>query len=137
MLSPAEFCRPALVDTWRFSKSTRLLDRQFTSKRRWGSFTLTYKPTKFDGHWHCKTGDAPFWEYHVITWQMGHVTRWLWSTQLKSQLTKIGSHCLSEGRDKAFLKKISWSHDQWITWLGGSDTLNLNHEGYSKSNRTQ
>ena len=36
---------------------------------------------------------------------MGHVTRWLWSTQLKSQLSKIGSHCPSEGRDKAFLKK--------------------------------
>ena len=36
---------------------------------------------------------------------MGHVTRWLWSTQRKPQLAKIGSHCPSEGRDKAFLKK--------------------------------
>ena len=36
---------------------------------------------------------------------MGLVTRWLWSTQRKSQLAKIGSHCPSEGRDKAFLKK--------------------------------
>ena len=33
---------------------------------------------------------------------MSHVTRWLWSTQLK---LKIGGHCPSEGGDKAFLKK--------------------------------
>ena len=64
---------------------------------------------------------------------MGHVTRWLWSTQRKPQLAKIGSHCPSEGRDK----KISWSHDQWVIWLGGWDAFNLNHKGYSKSNRTQ
>ena len=34
---------------------------------------------------------------------MSQVTRWLWSTQLKSHLAKIGDHCPSEGRDKAFL----------------------------------
>ena len=33
------------------------------------------------------------------------MTRWLRSAQRKSQLAKIGSHCPSEGRDKAFLKK--------------------------------
>ena len=36
---------------------------------------------------------------------MSHVTRWLWSTQLKLQLAKIGGHCPSEGGDKAFLRK--------------------------------
>ena len=34
---------------------------------------------------------------------MSHVTRWLWSTQRKSHLTKIGDHCPSAGGDKAFL----------------------------------
>ena len=37
----------------------------------------------------------------------------------------------------SLLKKMSWPHDEWVTWLGGWDTLNLNHKGYSKSNRTQ
>ena len=32
---------------------------------------------------------------------MGHVTGWLWSTQLKSHLAKIGGHCPGEGGDKA------------------------------------
>ena len=32
---------------------------------------------------------------------------------------------------------ITWSHDQKVTWLGGWDTLTLNHKGYSKSNRTK
>ena len=36
---------------------------------------------------------------------MGHLTQWLWSSQLKSQLAKIGSHCPSKRRDKDFLKK--------------------------------
>ena len=36
---------------------------------------------------------------------------------------------------KCFLH-IMWSHDQWVMWLGGWDTLILNHKGYSKSNRT-
>ena len=36
---------------------------------------------------------------------MAHVTRWLWSTQLKPQFAKIGRHCPSEGGDKALLKK--------------------------------
>ena len=27
--------------------------------------------------------------------------------------------------------------DQWVTWVGGWDSLTLNHKGYSKSNRTQ
>ena len=34
---------------------------------------------------------------------MSHVARWLWSTQLKSHLAKIGGHCPSEGGDKVFL----------------------------------
>ena len=25
---------------------------------------------------------------------------------------------------------ITWSDDQWVTWLGGWDTLILNHKGY-------
>ena len=58
--------------------------------------------------------------------------------QLKSRLAKFGGHCPSEGGDKAF---FSISHDQminqWTSWLGGWDTLILNHKGYSKSNRTQ
>ena len=36
---------------------------------------------------------------------MSYVTRWLWSTQLKSHLAKIGGHFPSEGGDKAFFKK--------------------------------
>ena len=48
---------------------------------------------------------------------MGCVTQWLWSTQRKSQLSKIGSHCPSEGRDKAFLKK---SRDHMINGLRDS-----------------
>ena len=115
---------------WRFSKSMRSLDRQVTSRSRWGSFTLTHNPTKFDGHWRFEIG------YNVITWYMSHVTRWLWSTQLKLQLAKIGSHCPSEGEIKPF-KKILWSHDQWVTWLLGWDTPKLNHKGYIKSSRTQ
>ena len=43
---------------------------------------------------------------------MSHVTRWLWSTQLKSQLVKIGGHCPGEGGDKASLKK---SRDRMIS----------------------
>ena len=33
---------------------------------------------------------------------MSHVTQWLWSTQLKSRLAKIGGHCPSDGGDIAF-----------------------------------
>ena len=33
------------------------------------------------------------------------MTRWLWSTQLKSQFAKIGGHCPSKGGNKALLKK--------------------------------
>ena len=49
---------------------------------------------------------------------MGRVTRCLWSTQRKSQLAKIDSHCPSEGRDKAFLKK---SRDHMIN--GSCDSV--------------
>ena len=35
----------------------------------------------------------------------GSRERWLWSTQRKSQLSEIGSHCPSKGKDKDFLKK--------------------------------
>ena len=38
---------------------------------------------------------------------MSHVTRWLWSTQLKSHLAKIGDHCPSEDGDKAFFFNIT------------------------------
>ena len=42
---------------------------------------------------------------------MSHATRWLWSTQLKSHLAKIGDHCPSEGGEKSFLLI---SHDHMI-----------------------
>ena len=118
------------MDTWHFSKSTWSLDRQVTWKSRWSLFILTHNPTKFNGHCRCETGDAHFCEYNVITWQMSHVTRWLWSTRLQSHLAKIGGHCPSEGADKVFFN-ITWSHNQWVTWPDGLDTLTLNHKGYS------
>ena len=135
LISPTEFCGLELVDTWLFSKITWLIDWQVTWgwQVRWGSFTLTHNLTKFDDHWHCETGDAPFCEYNVITWQMIYVTRWLWSTQLKSHLAKIGSDCPSEGGDKDFLI----SHDNWVSRFGWWNILTLNHKGYSKSNRAQ
>ena len=37
---------------------------------------------------------------------------------------------------KHFLN-ITWSHDQWVTWLVMSNTLILNQKVYCKSNRTQ
>ena len=49
---------------------------------------------------------------------MGHLTRWMWSSQLKSQLAKIGSHCPSKGIDKASLKK---SRDHMIN--GSRDSV--------------
>ena len=49
---------------------------------------------------------------------MDHLTRWLWSSQLKSQLAKIGSHCPSKGRDKTFLEK---SRDHMIN--GSRDSV--------------
>ena len=55
---------------------------------------------------------------------MSHVNGWSWSTQLESHLANIDDHCPSNGGDK----------DQCVTWLSGSDTLKLNHKGYSKSN---
>ena len=112
LISPTEFCGLELVDTWLFSKITWLIDWQVTWgwQVRWGPFTLTHNLTKFDDHWCRETGDATFCEYKVITWQMIYVTRWLWSTQFKSHLAKIGSHCPSEGGDK----DISISLDRMI-----------------------
>ena len=130
-----EFCDLALVDTWRFSKSTWSLDREGTWKSRWGLLTLTHNPTKFNGHWRCETRDAHFYEYNAITLQMSQVTQWLWSIPLKTCLAEIGGHIPSKGGDKDFFK-ITRSHDQWVTWLDGLDILDLNHKGYSKSNRT-
>ena len=121
------------VDTWRFSKSAWSRDRQFTWKSSWSPFTLTHNPTSEL----CETGDASFCEYKLIAWYMSHVTWWLWSIQLKSHLAKIGGHCPSEGRDKTFFMNIRWSHDQWVTWVGGWDSLILNPKAYSKKNRTQ
>ena len=63
-------------------------------------------------------------------------SQWLRPTQFKSQLAKIRDHCPREGRDKAFLEE-SWSHWQWVAWLGGWGTFNVNHKGCSKSIRTQ
>ena len=41
---------------------------------------------------------------------MSHVKLWLWSTQLKSHLAKIGGNCPNEGGDKAFFFLISRDH---------------------------
>ena len=41
LISPTEFCGFALVDTWRFSKSSWSLDRQVTWKSRLSLFALT------------------------------------------------------------------------------------------------
>ena len=82
LISPAEFCGFELVDTWRLSKSTWSLVGQVTWKSRWGSFIQTHNPTKFDDHWRFDTGDAPFCEYNMITWQMSHVKWWVWTSQL-------------------------------------------------------
>ena len=71
----------------------------------------------------------------VVKLEMSHVTRSLWSTRLKSHLAVSGSHCPSGSGDQVFFN-ITWSHDQWVTWLNGLDTLTLNHKGYGKSNRT-
>ena len=129
-------CGLTLVDTWRFSKSTWSLDRQVIWKSRWGPPYPNSKPYQVNGHWRCETGGALFCEYKVITWWMNHVTRWLWSIQLKPHLPKISGYCASEGGDKVFCLHITWSYDQWVTWLGGWDTLTLNHKGYYKNNRT-
>ena len=53
-----------------------------------------------------------------------------------SKFTKFPVAIVSRGGDKAFLH-ITWLHDQWVTWLGGWDSLTLNHKGYSKSNELQ
>ena len=34
---------------------------------------------------------------------------------------------LAKVEKKLFFLHITWSHDQWVTWLGGWDTLTLNH----------
>ena len=39
---------------------------------------------------------------------MSHVTRWLWSTQLKSQLVEIDGHCPSQAEISFF--RISPDH---------------------------
>ena len=124
-----------LVDTWRFSKRKCSLDGQVTWKSRWGPFTLTHNPIRFNGNWRCETGDAPFCKYNVITWYINHVTWWLRSTQLKWHFAKIGGDCPKKSEDKLSLH-IRWSHDKWVTWIGGWDTFTLIHKGYSKSNRS-
>ena len=120
LISPAEFCSLALVDAWDFSKSRWSLDQQVTWKSRWGSFTLTYNPTKFDGHWCCEIGDAPFCEFSIIIWYMSHVAQWLWSTQLKSQLTiKLVAIVLVKVKIELFKKihMITWSMGHVSHWV--------------------
>ena len=68
LICSAEFCGRDLVGTWRFSKSKLSLDRQVTCKCRRGFFTLIQNHNKFNGHWICETGDAPFCEYKMIAW---------------------------------------------------------------------
>ena len=55
LIYPTELCGLAFVDTWRFSKKHNHL------------ITLYHNPANFNGHWHCKTGDAQFW----ATWLDG------------------------------------------------------------------
>ena len=131
LISLAEFCGLALVDTWRFSKSTWSLDRQVTWNSRWAPFTLTHNPTKFDGHWGCETWDAPFYKYNVITWLDGCS-----QLNLSHILLKLVTIVLEKVEIKLFIN-VMWSHDQWVVSPSGSDTLSLNHKDYSQSNGTQ
>ena len=74
LVSPADWCGLALVDTWHSSKSTWSLDRQVTWKSRWSCFTLTHNPTKFNDHWRCEL------EMHLfanITRSHGRWVTWL------------------------------------------------------------
>ena len=110
LISPSEFCGIALVDTWRFSKSTW--------RSRWGSFTLTHNPTKFNGHWRCETGDVLFAN---IAWSHDRWVTLLHSCgqlKLSHTLIKLVAVVLEKVEIKSFLH-ITWSHDQWFTWLGG------------------
>ena len=71
-ISPAEFCGLALVDTWRFSKSTWSIDRQVAWKSRWGLFTLNHNPAMVI--------DAVKLEMHLftnITWSHDRWVTWL------------------------------------------------------------
>ena len=120
LISPAEFCDLALVDTWYFSKSAwSPIDRKVTWNSRWGFFNLTHNLIKFNGHWCCEKGDAPFCEYNMITWSMSCVTQWLWSIQLKPHLDRTGGHCPSEGGNKDFFAYhvITWSMSQVTYWV--------------------
>ena len=121
LISPTEFCSLALVDTWRFSKSPRSLDQQFTWKSRWGSFTLTHNRTKFDGHCRCETGDTPFWN---ITLSHDRWVRWLdgcGQLNLSHNLLKFMAMGLAKVEIKLFKKNhvIKWSMgrvNQWVRY---------------------
>ena len=134
LISPAEFCGLALVDTWRFSKSRWSLDRQVTSVSSWDSFTLTIPSLMVIG--------IVILEMHLfanITWSNDRWVPWLDGSgqlDLSHTLLKLVAIILAKVEVKLFLH-IIWSHHQWVTWLGGWDTLTLNHKDYSKSNRTQ
>ena len=49
-------------------------------------------------------------------------------------LLKLVATVLAKVEIKLF-KKITWSHDQWVRWISGWDTLN--QKGYSKRTTTK
>ena len=118
------------------SRSTWSIDRQVTRNNRWGSFTLTHNPTKFDYHWHWETG------MHLFDDTMWLHDRWVAWLDVCSQLNlshtllKLVAIDLAKVEVKHFFD-ITWSHDQWFTSLGGWDNLTLSRKGYSKSKRPQ
>ena len=105
-ISPAEFCGLALVDAWRFSKSTWSLDRQVTWKSRWGPFTLNHDPAMVI--------DVAKLEMHLFTnvmWSHGRWVTWLngcSQLNLSHTLLKLVTLVLAKMEIKIFL--ISRDH---------------------------
>ena len=62
---------------------------------------------------------------HAISWSKDLLSTF-WFLLIYQQKWSLNREklCPSEGGDKAF---ICISHDQWVTWLGGWDTLTIYH----------
>ena len=103
-----------------------------TWKSRWALLTLTHNPTKFNGHWRCETGDAHFCKYNVITWQVSHVTRWLWSTRLKPHFLKLMAVVLA--KVEIWYHVTTWSMIHVTRWIRYPH--HKSQRFYSQGNRT-
>ena len=119
LVSPAEFCGLALVNIWRFSKSTRPRDQQVTGRNKWGLFTLTHNPTKFDDIGLVK---LEMYLFANIMWSVDRWAKWLdgrGQLNLSHTLAKIGGHCPSESKDKALLAyhMITWLMSHVTRWV--------------------